>query len=155
MGITMTLAARYLGGRRMRALLTTLAVVFGVLGAVLAPTDPARAFAPPAGLDPATVDAAVLAGYKAASKVLGFGAAAPSASNKTRFHLADGPEQPARDAQMAAGATDWSFSAVAWIIFDFLSAESTTSPVNVTVCDICGTSFALLSPARSPIVITS
>ena len=31
MGITMTLAARYLGGRRMRALLTTLAVVFGVL----------------------------------------------------------------------------------------------------------------------------
>jgi ABC-type antimicrobial peptide transport system permease subunit len=31
MGITLTLAARYLGGRRMRALLTTLAVVFGVL----------------------------------------------------------------------------------------------------------------------------
>jgi salicylate hydroxylase len=40
---------------------------------------------------------------------------AASAGNKTRFHLADGPEQQARDAQMAAGATDWSFSAVAWI----------------------------------------
>ena len=31
MGIQMTLAVRYLGGRRLRALLTTLAVVFGVL----------------------------------------------------------------------------------------------------------------------------
>jgi putative ABC transport system permease protein len=31
MGIQLTLAARYLGGRRLRALLTTLAVVFGVL----------------------------------------------------------------------------------------------------------------------------
>ena len=40
---------------------------------------------------------------------------AASASNKTRFHLADGPEQQARDAQMAEGSTDWSFSAVAWI----------------------------------------
>src|SRR6202008_2696406 len=40
---------------------------------------------------------------------------AASTSNKTRFHLADGPEQQARDAQMAAGATDWSFDAVAWI----------------------------------------
>jgi salicylate hydroxylase len=40
---------------------------------------------------------------------------AASAHNKTRFHHADGPEQRARDAQMAAGATDWSFDAVAWI----------------------------------------
>src|SRR5512145_603255 len=31
MGIRLTLAARYIGGRRLRALLTTLAVVFGVL----------------------------------------------------------------------------------------------------------------------------
>ena len=38
-----------------------------------------------------------------------------STSNKTRFHLPDGPEQEARDAEMAAGATDWSFKAVAWI----------------------------------------
>jgi salicylate hydroxylase len=38
-----------------------------------------------------------------------------SAGNKARFHLPDGPEQRARDAQMAAGSTDWSFGAVAWI----------------------------------------
>ena len=38
-----------------------------------------------------------------------------SAENKTRFHLPDGPAQADRDAQMAAGATDWSFRAVAWI----------------------------------------
>ena len=40
---------------------------------------------------------------------------AMSADNKTRFHLPDGPEQRRRDAQMARGATDWSFDAVAWI----------------------------------------
>jgi salicylate hydroxylase len=40
---------------------------------------------------------------------------AMSANNKTRFHLPDGPAQRARDAQMAVGATDWSFQAVAWI----------------------------------------
>ena len=38
-----------------------------------------------------------------------------SAANKTRFHLPDGPEQQERDAEMSAGATDWSFKAVAWI----------------------------------------
>ncbi len=38
-----------------------------------------------------------------------------SHANKTRFHLPDGPEQRARDAAMAAGATDFSFAAVAWI----------------------------------------
>ncbi|MBF9133139.1 hypothetical protein I0C86_29875, partial [Plantactinospora sp. S1510] len=38
-----------------------------------------------------------------------------SAENKTRFHLPDGPRQRARDAQMAAGSTDFSFDAVAWI----------------------------------------
>jgi salicylate hydroxylase len=38
-----------------------------------------------------------------------------SADNKLRFHLPDGPEQRRRDARMAAGATDWSFEAVAWI----------------------------------------
>ena len=38
-----------------------------------------------------------------------------SAQNKDRFHLADGPQQRERDAQMAAGSTDWSFDAVAWL----------------------------------------
>ncbi|MFN3655761.1 MAG: FAD-dependent monooxygenase [Pseudolabrys sp.] len=36
-------------------------------------------------------------------------------NNKTRFHLPDGPEQRARDAKMAEGATDFSFDAVAWL----------------------------------------
>jgi salicylate hydroxylase len=40
---------------------------------------------------------------------------AMSADNKARFHLPDGPEQQERDARMAAGATDWSFEAMAWI----------------------------------------
>lgn len=38
-----------------------------------------------------------------------------SYGNKHRFHLPDGPAQEARDARMAAGATDFSFAAVAWI----------------------------------------
>ena len=38
-----------------------------------------------------------------------------SEANKTRFHLADGAAQQARDADMARGATDWSFKAVAWL----------------------------------------
>ena len=38
-----------------------------------------------------------------------------SAQNKIRFHLPDGPQQRERDAQMAAGSTDWSFEAVAWL----------------------------------------
>jgi 2-polyprenyl-6-methoxyphenol hydroxylase-like FAD-dependent oxidoreductase len=40
---------------------------------------------------------------------------AMSADNKTRFHLADGPAQQQRDAQMARGSTDWSFAAIAWL----------------------------------------
>ena len=40
---------------------------------------------------------------------------AMSTTNKTRFHLPDGPDQRRRDAEMSAGATDWSFQAVAWI----------------------------------------
>jgi salicylate hydroxylase len=40
---------------------------------------------------------------------------AMSTTNKTRFHLPDGPDQRRRDAEMSAGATDWSFRAVAWI----------------------------------------
>jgi salicylate hydroxylase len=38
-----------------------------------------------------------------------------STTNKTRFHLPDGPEQRERDAEMSNGLTDWSFNAVAWI----------------------------------------
>jgi salicylate hydroxylase len=40
---------------------------------------------------------------------------AASTDNKTRFHLPDGPAQWERDARMAAGSTDWSYQAVAWI----------------------------------------
>jgi salicylate hydroxylase len=40
---------------------------------------------------------------------------AMSATNKTRFHLADGPDQEKRDAEMATGSTDWSKKAIAWI----------------------------------------
>jgi salicylate hydroxylase len=38
-----------------------------------------------------------------------------AANNKIRFHLPDGPEQVARDTKMAAGGTDWSFKAIAWL----------------------------------------
>ncbi|WIM97883.1 FAD-dependent monooxygenase [Actinoplanes oblitus] len=40
---------------------------------------------------------------------------AMSAANKTRFHLPDGPDQRDRDAGLAAGATGWSFDAIAWL----------------------------------------
>jgi salicylate hydroxylase len=40
---------------------------------------------------------------------------AASANNKTRFHLPDGPEQVARDSEMAKGATDFSVHSVAWL----------------------------------------
>ncbi len=38
-----------------------------------------------------------------------------SAINKSRFHLPDGRSQRERDAEMARGATDWSFAAIAWL----------------------------------------
>ena len=38
-----------------------------------------------------------------------------SETNKTRFHMADGPAQKERDAAMARGATDWSWAAIAWL----------------------------------------
>jgi salicylate hydroxylase len=38
-----------------------------------------------------------------------------AAGNKSRYHLPDGPEQVARDAEMAAGGTDWSFKAMGWL----------------------------------------
>lgn len=40
---------------------------------------------------------------------------AAARGNKTRYHLPDGPEQVARDAAMASGATDWSFKATEWL----------------------------------------
>jgi salicylate hydroxylase len=39
---------------------------------------------------------------------------AMSETNKTRFHLPDGPAQQ-RDAAMASGSTDWSLAAVTWL----------------------------------------
>jgi len=38
-----------------------------------------------------------------------------AAANKIRFHLPDGPEQAQRDAQMAAGGTDWSIPVIDWL----------------------------------------
>jgi salicylate hydroxylase len=38
-----------------------------------------------------------------------------SANNKIRFHLPDGPEQIARDAEMARSVTDFSLDSVAWL----------------------------------------
>jgi salicylate hydroxylase len=38
-----------------------------------------------------------------------------AAGNKTRFHLPDGPDQIARDADMARNVTDWSLDNVAWL----------------------------------------
>jgi salicylate hydroxylase len=38
-----------------------------------------------------------------------------SDTNKTRFHMPDGPAQKARDAEMAKGATDWSLAAITWV----------------------------------------
>ncbi|HXX04371.1 MAG TPA: FAD-dependent monooxygenase [Xanthobacteraceae bacterium] len=40
---------------------------------------------------------------------------AMSQTNKNRFHLADGPAQQQRDAEMANGVTDWSWAAIAWL----------------------------------------
>ena len=48
-----------------------------------------------------------------------------SATNKTRFHLPDGPEQEERDALMESGSTDWAVNAVAWIYGHDASAPTT------------------------------
>lgn len=40
---------------------------------------------------------------------------AASTTNKTRFHLPDGPAQQERDRQMSTGTTDWAPRAVAWL----------------------------------------
>jgi salicylate hydroxylase len=47
-------------------------------------------------------------------------------TNKTRFHLPDGPAQRERDAKMAQGGTDWSIKAIAWIYgYDSAAAVET------------------------------
>jgi salicylate hydroxylase len=52
-----------------------------------------------------------------------------SQGNKTRFHLADGPEQQQRDAHMARGSTDWSLAAIAWLYeHDASVAEDAAEP---------------------------
>jgi salicylate hydroxylase len=38
-----------------------------------------------------------------------------SEANKIRFHMPDGQAQRERDAEMASGATDWSWAAIAWL----------------------------------------
>jgi len=38
-----------------------------------------------------------------------------SETNKRRFHMPDGKAQQERDAEMASGATDWSWAAIAWL----------------------------------------
>ena len=54
---------------------------------------------------------------------------AMSAANKTRFHLPDGPAQQERDAKMAAGITDWSIKAIAWVYnYDAAVAVETGDP---------------------------
>jgi salicylate hydroxylase len=40
---------------------------------------------------------------------------AASRENKTRFHLPDGPQQRARDAQLGDASTDWFLKAIAWV----------------------------------------
>jgi len=51
---------------------------------------------------------------------------AMSEANKTRFHLPDGPTQQERDAKMAAGTTDWSIKAIAWVYsYDAAAAVET------------------------------
>src|SRR5215510_11207983 len=38
-----------------------------------------------------------------------------AATNKSRFHIPDGPQQVARDAEMAKGVTDFSLQSVGWL----------------------------------------
>ena len=87
---------------------------FMAQGAAQAIEDGATLAACLAGAGPADVVAA-LRRYEMARIPRATRLQSMSATNKTRFHLPDGPEQRERDARMAAGSTDWSFDAVAWI----------------------------------------
>ena len=47
-------------------------------------------------------------------------------TNKTRFHLPDGPAQQERDKMMAGGSTDWAIKAISWIYeYDAVAAVRT------------------------------
>ena len=51
--------------------------------------------------------------------------------NKTRNHLADGPEQIARDAAMASGAADWSIGASLWVYQHDAAAAAQTGALGL------------------------
>jgi len=56
-----------------------------------------------------------------------------SETNKTRFHLADGPAQQQRDAEMARGSTDWSLTAIAWLYaHDASVVDEAAEPASAT-----------------------
>ena len=58
---------------------------------------------------------------------------AMSETNKTRFHLADGPAQQQRDAEMARGSTDWSLTAIAWLYaHDASVVDEAAEPASAT-----------------------
>ena len=59
--------------------------------------------------------AAALRAYEAARLPRTARIQAFATASKTRFHLADGPAQQERDAQMASDAADWSLKQSAWI----------------------------------------
>jgi 2-polyprenyl-6-methoxyphenol hydroxylase-like FAD-dependent oxidoreductase len=61
---------------------------------------------------------------------------AMSTTNKTRFHLADGPDQRRRDAEMSAGSTDWSFKAVAWIYAHDAARGAEGEPFRATATEL-------------------
>ena len=54
---------------------------------------------------------------------------AMSETNKTRFHLPDGPAQHQRDAPMVGGSTDWSLAAVTWL-YEHNAAVVPTEPAS-------------------------
>lgn len=54
-----------------------------------------------------------------------------AAGNKTRNHLPDGPEQIARDRDMAAGAANWSIGASLWVYRHDAAAAATTGALGL------------------------
>jgi len=77
-----------------------------------------------------------LALYEALRKPRASRIQALSQGNKTRFHLPDGPEQCARDEQMARGGTDFSFAATEWLYgHDAAAVPGTVVPGTVGTLD--------------------
>ena len=56
---------------------------------------------------------------------------AVSRGNMTRYHLPDGPEQQARDAELAAGTAGWSPSTIAWLYDHDAAALPIAAPAAV------------------------